>query len=107
MKEGEREQVYQSLKAKIEILIKNTEYSLECLMIDFDTFGNVIVVLSCEEQLTRFIQDRGDIYADKKHRDSDRWLPQRLALSHLDASRSGYESLLTSIRKTLRLAEGQ
>lgn len=96
-KKDERSQVYEELTTQITAIVHNTNYQLKLLQVHPESFGNAVVEVENNEMTVRFVQDRGDIYRDKKSKDTERWIDEQLVFSHNEPSNGIYESLLKAI----------
>jgi hypothetical protein len=54
-------------------IIKNTQYDIIEFFIDDKSFGNIVLVIDDGRNQVRFIQDRGDIYAERRAKDHQIW----------------------------------
>ena len=61
------------LKNQILEIMKNSSFEFVSLLIDNKHFGNVIIIISNNSGFVRFIEDRGDIYIEKKLHTDTTW----------------------------------
>ena len=67
---------------RINELISNNKYKLKLLHYDPLHFGNVIIELTNDKNIVRFIYDKGDIYNDMRAINSEKWIQERLVYTH-------------------------
>lgn len=61
------------LRTEIINIIKNTQYDIIEFFIDDKSFGNIVLVIDDGRNQVRFIQDRGDIYVERRVKDQQIW----------------------------------
>lgn len=61
------------LRTEIINIIKNTQYDIIEFFIDDKSFGNIVLVIDDGRNQVRFIQDRGDIYVERRAKDQQIW----------------------------------
>ncbi|MDR1838469.1 MAG: hypothetical protein LBQ93_02635, partial [Treponema sp.] len=72
---GEKDDgVRKELTKRITEITLNTKYNLISLQYNSQHFGNVVVELTNDNIIVRFIYDRGDIYRDKRIKNSEYWI---------------------------------
>ena len=86
----------QQLNDQICQLLQNTPYAVKYLSIDDKHFGNVYLELSDSIRDFRFIQDRGDVYVEKKIAGVTQW-SDHLFFSHNASDESYYGLLLKAV----------
>lgn len=97
---GEKDDgVRNELTKRIHRLTQNTKYNLTSLQYAPQHFGNVVVELTGENYIIRFICDRGDIYRNKRAIDSQHWIDEQLVYSHSMPHNEVYELLLKAIEE--------
>lgn len=96
-REGKKSQ----LQEQIELMGAKRRYTLTRFEVHNESFGNVIVELKNREYTLRFIQDRGDIYFDKKLNGCAVWIEQELMFPHAETSGDSYDTLIKAIGKKI------
>ena len=85
------------LNKKIIEIVKVSDYKLKSMQIDNLHFGNIIVILESRNELIRFVQDRGDIYKERKSLTSEYWGDQVLEYSHAVKMDNSFSLLILAI----------
>ena len=89
--------VRKELEECITKLTLKTKYNLTSLQYFAQHFGNVVIELTGDNFIVRFIYDRGDIYCDKRAINSEHWIDNQLAYNHSMPKKENYELLLKAI----------
>lgn len=95
-----REQSAEQLKCQIYELVADSPYAVKLLEVNDRYFGNVHLVLQNETSDVRFIQDRGDVYVERKAIDAVQW-NECLFFSHNESDGQFYGLLLKAISTIL------
>ena len=89
--------VRKELTKRIIELTLNTKYNLISLQYNSQHFGNVVVELMSDNIIVRFIYDRGDIYRDKRIKNSEHWINEELVYDHTMSRNEIYGLLFKAI----------
>lgn len=90
-----------NLRLKIYNMIEQSPYHIISFHIDEKRFGNVFLELQNHSQQIRFIQDRGDVYVEKKGVNNVQW-DEFLFVPHKDSPSGYYDSFLDSLTLVLK-----
>ena len=96
---GKDDSVRKELTEYITKLTINTKYNLTSLQYSPQHFGNVVIELTGDNFIVRFIYDRGDIYYNKRAINSEHWTDDQLAYNHSMPKKEVYELLLKAIEE--------
>ena len=89
---------YEILKNEILEIIGNTEFKFDSLLIDNNRFGNIIITISTPCSSVRFIDDRGDIYTEKKLSGTVDWKSVILTKKTGNSTNTPHSKLLSAIK---------
>lgn len=89
------------LRQKVYSMVEQSPYHIISFHIDEKHFGNVFLELQNHSQQIRFIQDRGDIYVEKKTINNIQWA-DFLFVPHKDSPVGYYDSFLGSLDLVLK-----
>lgn len=91
-----QKQSSEQLKGKVYEVVADSPYEVKLLEVNDGCFGNVHLVLQNETSDVRFIQDRGDVYVERKAIDAVQW-NECLFFSHNESDGQFYGLLLKAI----------
>lgn len=100
IRKNNKSQLTEQLKEQIFELLKHSSYKIVTLKIDDSCFGNVYLELSNATSFLRFIQDRGDVYVERRAANKIQW-NDCLFLSHNESEGQYYGLLLKAITLVL------
>jgi|GEM_PF-3342592 len=99
---------YDNLHQQITYVLSNSQYYLISLTVDYNHMGNAIVVVCSKNSGTvyRFIDDRGDIYIERKFGENGWGLfkcaPREI---HEHPTQNPYSLLITTITEFVQIVE--
>ena len=96
------EDVRKELTKRITELTLDTRYNLTSLQYYPQHFGNVVIELTSDNIIVRFICDRGDIYRNKRIINSEHWVDEELVYSHTISHNEIYELLFKAIDEFIK-----
>lgn len=92
----------EQLREQLAAMLAQSAYEIKSLVIDDKHFGNVVLEIGNENREVRLIQDRGDVYAEKRAVGTLQW-SNCLFLSHSDADDWYYGRLLEAVKQILSI----
>ena len=90
----------EQLREQLAAMLAQSVYEIKSLVIDDKHFGNVVLEIGNENREVRLIQDRGDIYVEKRAVGTLQW-SDCFFLSHNDADDRYYGLLLKAVEQVL------
>ena len=90
----------EQLREQLTAMLDQSAYEIKSLVIDDKHFGNVVLEIGNENHEVRLIQDRGDVYVEKRAVGMVQW-SECFFLSHNDADDQYYGLLLKAVEQVL------
>lgn len=90
----------EQLREQLEAVLGQSAYEIRSLTIDDMRFGNVVLEIGNENHEVRFIQDRGDVYVEKRAVGMVQW-SDYIFLSHDDTDDGYYGRLFEAVERVL------
>lgn len=100
IKKRDQNRLDEQLKLQVSELLERSSYELIYLEVNDRCFGNVYLELGTSTSSVRIIQDRGDVFVERKAVNASQW-NDCFFLRHSDSDGEYYELLLKALKMIL------